>query len=112
MPSTTRKPSIRFLAIATGVVFSALSTVGASLAADVEKGRQFAQSMCAGCHAVTSGRQKESSDAPPFDFIARKYGADVDMLAFALLSPHPKMNIPPTRRQAVDIAAYIATLAN
>jgi cytochrome c len=33
------------------------------------------------------------------------------MLAFAILDPHPRMNVALSRREAEDIAAYINTLA-
>jgi len=43
--------------------------------------------------------------------IARKFGSAPELIAFAILSPHPRMNLTPSRRDAQDIAAYIATLA-
>ena len=51
------------------------------------------------------------ADAPPFDVIARKFQVEPQMLAFAILDPHPRMNVALTRREAEDIAAYINTLA-
>jgi len=49
--------------------------------------------------------------APTFASIARQPGFDADKLAFFLLDPHPKMpNMALTRREASDLAAYIATL--
>jgi hypothetical protein len=43
--------------------------------------------------------------------IARKFATSPETLAFSLLDPHPRMNVPLTRREAQDIAAYINTLA-
>ena len=34
------------------------------------------------------------------------------MLAFAILDPHPRMNVALTRREAQDVAAYINTLVD
>ena len=52
----------------------------------------------------------ELATAPPFDAIVRKYGFNSAMLAYAILSPHPQMNMSISRAEADDIAAYIATL--
>jgi hypothetical protein len=43
--------------------------------------------------------------------IARKFQVQPETLAFAILDPHPRMNVALTRREAEDIAAYINTLA-
>jgi hypothetical protein len=43
--------------------------------------------------------------------IARKFEVQPQALAFAILDPHPRMNVALTRREAEDIAAYINTLA-
>jgi hypothetical protein len=42
--------------------------------------------------------------------IARQYGNAPEQIAFAILAPHPRMNVTFSRRDAQDIAAYIATL--
>ena len=91
----------------------ALATLALSstaLAADVNNGRDIAQRQCAACHMVAPNQRNEVADAPPFDVIGRKSGFDVDILAYALLQPHPKMNFVPTRRETIDVAAYISTL--
>jgi hypothetical protein len=51
------------------------------------------------------------ANSPPFATIAQKFGNAPEAIALAILSPHPRMNVSPTRRDAQDIAAYIATLA-
>ena len=43
--------------------------------------------------------------------IAQKFGNAPELIAFAILAPHPRMNVALSRREAQDIAAYIATLA-
>jgi len=55
-------------------------------------------------------QRRDVADAPPFDVIGRKFATSPEALAFALLDPHPRMNVPLTRREAQDIAAYINTL--
>jgi hypothetical protein len=63
------------------------------------------------CPVTRSCRRREVADAPPFDVIANKLKLEPDVLAFHLLHPHPRMNVPLTQREAEDIAAYIGTLA-
>jgi hypothetical protein len=48
--------------------------------------------------------------SPPFDQIARRNDFNAEMLAYLILSPHPRMNIALNREEADDLAAYIASL--
>jgi mono/diheme cytochrome c family protein len=77
---------------------------------DAERGRQLMQSHCIGCHGPASPARNEVADAPPLDSIARKYGHDAGALAFAILAPHPKMNVTPAPEDARAIAAWLAAL--
>ena len=79
--------------------------------ADVNNGRDIAQRQCSPCHIIEPHQRREVAIAPPFDVIGRKSGFDADLLAYALLEPHPKMNFAPSRCEAIDVAAYIGTLA-
>jgi mono/diheme cytochrome c family protein len=85
--------------------------VSPAIAADADNGRRLAESRCVTCHMVAPSPRREVADAPPFDVIARKYQVQPETLAFAILDPHPRMNVALTRREAQDIAAYINTLA-
>jgi cytochrome c len=80
-------------------------------AADADNGKRVAEMRCVACHIVAPGQRRDVSDAPPFEVIARKFATSPETLAFSLLDPHPRMNVPLTRREAQDIAAYINTLA-
>ena len=82
-----------------------------ALGADINNGRDIAQRQCSPCHIIEPHQRREVAIAPPFDVIGRKSGFDADLLAYALLEPHPKMNFAPSRREAIDVAAYIGTLA-
>ena len=86
-----------------------LSTI--AFAADADAGKRLAQVRCASCHSIEAGQHRQIADAPPFELIARKFGDNPDILAFALLDPHPRMNVTLTRRETQDIATYISTLA-
>jgi hypothetical protein len=45
------------------------------------------------------------AQAPPFETIARRFGANSELLVAAVRGPHPKMNFAPTRRETNDLAA-------
>jgi cytochrome c len=79
--------------------------------ADADAGRRLAQLRCAACHIVGQSERAEVADAPPFPIIGRKFGFNYDSLVFALMGPHAKMNFGLSTPEAVDVAAYITTLA-
>lgn len=82
-----------------------------AMAADANHGAELAKRWCGSCHVVGSEQKQASADVPPFSAIADKPDFSVEKLAFFLLDPHPKMpNFPLSRREAADIAAYIASL--
>lgn len=87
--------------------------LGATVAcADPANGKLLAQQWCATCHVVAPDQTRASADVKPFAAIAQSPGFARDKLAFFLLDPHPKMpNLALTRREATDIADYIASLA-
>jgi mono/diheme cytochrome c family protein len=91
-----------------GIVVLAAQT---ALAADADNGKRQAQQHCSPCHIIEPNQRQELADSPPFETIARKYGNAPEQIAFAILAPHPRMNETLSRREAQDIAAYIATLA-
>ena len=82
-----------------------------ALAADADSGKRLAQQHCSPCHIVEPNQRQELADSPPFETIAQKYGNAPELIALAILAPHPRMNVTLSRREAQDIAAYIATLA-
>jgi mono/diheme cytochrome c family protein len=96
---------VLFLVIATSIDPSC------AWAANADNGKRLAQSTCAACHVVAAGQRREVADAPPFASIAAKYASNAEMLASAILAPHPKMNFVPSRQEAEDLAAYIRSLA-
>lgn len=99
-------------ALAAALMISTSSAPQARATGDAENGKDLAQRWCAACHAVSSEQRQASVAAPTFASIARQPGFNADKLAFFLLDPHPKMpNMSLTRREASDLAAYIATLA-
>jgi hypothetical protein len=91
--------------------FFVLCAVPNALAGDADKGRRLAELRCVPCHAVGPSPRREVANAPPFETIARKFASQPQMLAFAMLDPHPRMNVALTRREVEDLSAYINTLA-
>jgi mono/diheme cytochrome c family protein len=94
-----------------GVLFGAAFAAQSAFAADADTGKRLAQQHCSPCHIVEPGARRELANSPPFETIAQKFGNAPELIAFAILAPHPRMNLAPSRRDAEDIAAYIATLA-
>jgi mono/diheme cytochrome c family protein len=82
-----------------------------AFAADVSNGERLAERWCAACHVVSRDQRQASSDAPPFEEIARRPNfSETGMMTF-LLDPHAKMpNMNLTRFEAGDIAAYLNKL--
>jgi mono/diheme cytochrome c family protein len=93
------------------MLFAAAFIAQNAFAADADNGKRLAQQHCSPCHIVEPGSRRELANSPPFETIAQKFANAPDLIAFAILSPHPRMNLTPSRRDAQDIAAYIATLA-
>ena len=94
--------------VSLGIVVFALR----AFAADPDNGERLAQRWCAACHVVTPVQTSTTTDqAPPFPVIAKKPGFDAAKTALFLLDPHPKMpDMGLSRKEATDLAAYIATL--
>jgi mono/diheme cytochrome c family protein len=79
--------------------------------ADAHNGEVLARRWCATCHLVASDQQGPAGEASPFVSMAKLPAFDAHRLAFFLLNPHPRMpDMGLTRREAEDLAAYIATL--
>jgi mono/diheme cytochrome c family protein len=92
-------------------LLTAVLAASGGLAADAGNGKRLAETRCVTCHIVAPSERRVVTDAPPFEVIARKYASDPETLAFAIMAPHPRMNVTLTRREAQDVAAYINTLA-
>jgi mono/diheme cytochrome c family protein len=86
-----------------------LGSVAFAAGVDRENGLRLAQRWCAACHVVSPNQREASADAPPFASIGKRPNFNAEKLAFFLMEPHPKMpSMSLTRREAMDLAAYIA----
>jgi len=95
-----------------------LLTSGAALAApipgqpDPEHGKALAESLCSNCHLVGTGTQGQvNADVPSFREIANMQGQTAgDIIAHVMLPKHPMPQIPLTKEELADLAAYIIGL--
>jgi mono/diheme cytochrome c family protein len=82
----------------------------AAFAKDPVRGEELARKWCASCHLVAPG-QPRTTEAAPFETIARSKDYTPQSPAFFLLDPHPVMpSMALTRAEASDLAAYIMSL--
>lgn len=89
------------------VALALFAGTGATLAQDVENGRRLSERWCSGCHAIgpASGKLKRM---PSFASIAARETVTSDMIASFLRLPHATMpNLPLSRKDTEDIAAFI-----
>jgi mono/diheme cytochrome c family protein len=103
-----RVKSLSAAVLAAAIVVPHAAVSPARAQGDTATGAAIAQTWCAHCHAVESGRSALDA-APPFASIANER-TDGEIRAF-LARPHGLMpNIQLSRRQIEDVTAYFATL--
>ena len=104
------KIAISSLIAGSVLVAATLAAAQTRIVPDAANGERLATRWCASCHVVTPDQRAASADAPSFSAIAAAPDFSEARLAFFLLDPHPKMpNMALTRREAADLAAYIAS---
>jgi len=87
------------------VALTLFGEVGAASAQNPENGRRLSERWCAECHAIIPGK---SGKARSFASIAARETVTSEMIASFLRLPHATMpNLPLTRNDAQDIAAFI-----
>jgi mono/diheme cytochrome c family protein len=78
---------------------------------DPVQGKTLAESLCTNCHLVASGQEHVSADVPSFREIANMEGQTAgDITAHLILPKHPMPQIPLTKDELADLAAYILSL--
>lgn len=98
----------------TGVLLGVglVSFASGARASDVENGGVLAKRWCADCHVVSADQTRGNPDVPTFVSIGKRPDFDAEKTAQFLLTPHPIMpNMSLTRKEAADLAAYIAAQA-
>ena len=94
-----------------------LLAAGGALAApipgqpDPVHGKVLAESLCTNCHLVSSGQEHVNADVPSFHEIGNMEGQTAgDIAAHIILPKHPMPQIPLTKAELADLAAYILSL--
>ncbi|MFZ1103884.1 MAG: cytochrome c [Hyphomicrobiaceae bacterium] len=81
--------------------------------ATVSRGKEIAERLCAGCHAI-DGRQGstvQGTDVPSFRALAdRPYRTPERLQAFIMTPRHPMPAIPLELSEIRDVVAYIQSL--
>lgn len=89
----------------------AAAASGSAEAADARNGETVVKRWCATCHLVSNDQRQANTAVPTFPSIARIPNFSAAAITFFLLAPHPPMpDMALSRREAEDIAAYIASL--
>jgi mono/diheme cytochrome c family protein len=101
---------LAMLIVATGLV--AATSAGAEELGDAARGQNYAEKVCAECHAVGSDDSVSPNfSAPPFKQVANTSGMTARALVVWLQTPHPSMpNLVIPVDDMHDVVAYIMTL--
>jgi len=83
---------------------------GGAQAASVERGRAYARSHCARCHAIDRSGASPFAPAPPFRTLHERYPVESlqEALAEGIVTGHPAM--PEFRLEPEQISDFIAFL--
>jgi mono/diheme cytochrome c family protein len=108
--STTRKALYTSLAAA---LVPAGSTAYGQTQASIARGKEIAERVCAGCHAI-DGRQGGTvlgTDVPSFRTLAgRPYRTPESLQAYIMTPRHPMPAIPLELNEIRDVVDYIKSL--
>jgi mono/diheme cytochrome c family protein len=78
---------------------------------DPVHGKALAESLCSNCHLVGSSQEHVNADVPSFREIANMEGQTTgDIMGHIILPKHPMPQIPLTKAELADLAAYIISL--
>ena len=97
--------------IALAVVVASSQCCFAAPTGSPENGKVLAARWCASCHIVSTDQASATTEAPPFETIAKGSSGKVENLEVFLSAPHAPM--PPldlSRTEIRDLIAYITSL--
>jgi len=99
------------MVVATAWTLTSSSARGAELG-DARRGRDYAEAVCAQCHAVKPGEMASPRlEATPFSVFARAPGLNETALGVFLQTPHAEMpNLIVGGQDRDDLIAYIIGL--
>ncbi len=102
----------RVLAILPALLWAGAASAGATSKPDPVHGKQLAESLCTNCHLVGSATQEQANpDVPSFPEIANLEGQTAGAIIGRIILPkHPMPQIPLTKSELSDLAAFIMSL--
>lgn len=80
---------------------------------DVGRGRETAERLCSGCHAIDGGTggTYQKVDVPSFRVIANRANQTAERVRAFIMTPHPPMpTVPLTLAEINDVTAYILSV--
>ncbi len=100
------------LLIVFGLCLPGMALAGPTSRPDPETGKALAERLCTNCHLVGSVRQEHANpDVPSFREIANLPEQTEGAVAARIMLPkHPMPQIPLTKSELSDLAAYILSL--
>ena len=94
-------------------LFASLALAGVTSKPDPAQGKILAEKLCTNCHLVESAQQQQpaNADVPSFKEIAEREDQSAGAIAARIMLPkHPMPQIPLTKAELADLAAYILNL--
>ena len=105
---------LRYLLAALALpLFASLALAGVTSKPDPVQGKILAEKLCINCHLVGSAQQQQpaNADVPSFKEIAEREDQSAGAIAARIMLPkHPMPQIPLTKAELADLAAYILGL--
>jgi mono/diheme cytochrome c family protein len=102
----------RVLAMLPALLWASGASAGPTSKPDPVQGKGLAERLCTNCHLVGSATQEQANpDVPSFPEIANLQGQTAGgIVARIILPKHPMPQIPLTKSELSDLAAYIMSL--
>ena len=93
-------------------LFASLALAGVTSKPDPVQGKLLAEKLCTNCHLVGSAQQQPANaDVPSFKEIAEREDQSAGAITARIMLPnHPMPQIPLTKAELADLAAYILSL--
>jgi hypothetical protein len=101
------------LAVLLLLLSAPLALAGVTSKPDPVQGKALAEKLCTNCHLVGSAEQQQpaNADVPSFPEIANLEGQTAGAITARIMLPkHPMPQIPLTKAELSDLAAYILSL--
>ena len=97
--------------IAFAIVLASTQFCFAAPTGNSENGKALATRWCASCHIVSAEQDTATTEAPPFETIAKRPESELEKLDLFLAAPHyPMPPISLSRTEIRDLVAYITSL--